>query len=152
MGKNKKVIGMMKNELGGKIRKFVGLRPKTSSYLKDSNDECKKAKCTKKCILKRKLKFKDCKNCLKTSQIVNIVNYVEKKRINVDGLKEDKKFHEKEVIIKCQQRFESRRYNVFTEEINKITLSSKDDKKYNQSILLRHTWNEQRPNTDERKI
>ena len=130
----------------------MGLHPKTSSYLKDSNDECKKAKCTKKCILKRKLKFKDCKNCLKTSQIVNIVNYVEKKRINVDGLKEDKKFHEKEVIIKCQQRFESRRYNVFTEEINKITLSSKDDKKYSQSILLRHTWNEQRPNTDERKI
>ena len=88
---------------------------------------------------------------MKTSQIVNIVNYVEKKRINVGGLKEDKKFHEKEVIIKCQQRFKSRRY-VFTEEINKITLSSKDDKKYNQSILLRNTLNEQRPNTDERKI
>ena len=62
-----------------------------------------------------------------------------RKKINVDGLKEDKKFHEKEVIIKCQQRFKSRRYNVFTEEINKITLSSKDDKKYSQSILLRHT-------------
>ena len=75
---------------------------------------------------------------MKTSQIVNIVNYVEKKRINVGGLKEDKKFHEKEVIIKCQQRFKTRRYNVFTEEINKILLSSKDDKKYNQSILLRH--------------
>ena len=88
----------------------------------------------------------------KNLTIVNIVNYVEKKRINVDGLKEDKKFHEKEVIIKCQQRFKSRRYNVFTEEINKITSSSKDDKKYNQSILLRHTWNEQRPNMDERKI
>ena len=116
----------------------MGLHPKTSSYLKDSNDECKKAKCTKKCILKRKLKFKDCKNCLKTSQIVNIVNYVEKKRINVDGLKEDKKFHEKEVIIKSQQRFKSRRY-VFTGEINKITLSSNHDKKYNHSILLRHT-------------
>ena len=80
IGKNKKVIGMMKNELGGKIRKFVGLRPKTSSYLKDSIDECKKAKGTKKCILKRKLKFKDYKNCLKTSHIVNIVNYVEKKK------------------------------------------------------------------------
>ena len=76
--------------------------------------------------------FKNLTNC-KYSQLHR------KEKINVDGLKVDKKFHEKEVIIKCQQRFKSRRYNVFTEGINKITLSSKDDKKYNQSILLRHT-------------
>ena len=90
MGKNK-VIGMMKDELGGTIlRKFVGLRPKIYSCIKDSNDKCKKSKGTKNCLLKRNLEFKDYKNCLKTSQIINIVNYVEKKRINVDGLKEDK--------------------------------------------------------------
>ena len=47
----------MKDELGGKImKKFVGLRAKTNSYLKDNNDEDKKAKSTKKCIIKRKLK------------------------------------------------------------------------------------------------
>ena len=63
-GKNKKVIGLMKDELGGKIMKeFVGLRAKTYSYLKDNNDENKKAKGTKKCVIKRKLKFQDYKNC-----------------------------------------------------------------------------------------
>ena len=35
-GKNKKVIGLMKDELGGKIiKKFVRLRAKTYSYLID---------------------------------------------------------------------------------------------------------------------
>ena len=55
----------MKDELGGQIMKqFVGLRAKTYSYLKDNNDEDKKAKGTKKCVIKRKLKFQDYKNCL----------------------------------------------------------------------------------------
>ena len=35
-GKNEKVIGLMKNELGGKIMtEFVAFRPKTYSYLTD---------------------------------------------------------------------------------------------------------------------
>ena len=39
----------MKDELGGKIvKQLVGLRAKICSYLKDENDEDKKAKCTKK--------------------------------------------------------------------------------------------------------
>ena len=36
-------------------------------------------------------------------------------------------------ILKTQQRFKSERHNVFTEEINKIALSSNDDKRM-QSI------------------
>ena len=76
MGKNKKVIGLIKNELGGQImKKLVGLRPKTCSYLKDNNDEGKKAIGTKKCVVKRKLKFEESKNYLKASRIINIVNY-----------------------------------------------------------------------------
>ena len=43
--KKLKVTGLMKNELGGKImKKFVGLKTKTYSYLKDNNDEDKEAK------------------------------------------------------------------------------------------------------------
>ena len=48
-GKNKKVIGLMKDELGRQIMKeFVGLKAKTYSYLEYNNDEDKKAKGTKK--------------------------------------------------------------------------------------------------------
>ena len=55
-GRNKKVIGLMKDELGGQVMKeFAGLRAKAYSCLKDSNDEDKKAKDTKKCVLKENL-------------------------------------------------------------------------------------------------
>ena len=46
----------MKDELGGQIVKIsVGLRAKTYSYLKDNNDEGKKAKGTKDCVIKENL-------------------------------------------------------------------------------------------------
>ena len=100
--KNKKVIGLMKDELGGKIMtKFAALRPKTYSYLMDDGNSDKKAKGTKKCVLKRVLKFNDFKNCLLKN----------------------------EIILKSQQRFKSEAHNVYTKEINKIVLSSNDDKR-----------------------
>ena len=95
IGKNKKVIGLMKDELGGKIiMEFVTLRPKTYSYL---TDDCKE---NKKCIITRTIKFNDYKICL---------------------LKD-------EVILKSQQRFVSKKHDVYTENINKIALSNNDIK------------------------
>ena len=53
--KIKKVIGLMKDELGWKIMaKFVGLRAKTYSYITDDGSEDKKVKDTKKCFIKKK--------------------------------------------------------------------------------------------------
>ena len=92
-GKNKTLIGLVKDKLGGKVMiKFVALRPKTCSYLMEDDSEAKKAKRTKKCVIKRMLKFNDYK----------------------DWLLND------EIILKSQQRFKSEAHNVYTEEINKI--------------------------------
>ena len=69
-GKNKKVTGLIRDELGGKImNNLLGLRAKTYSYLTDINGEAKKAKDTKKCLMKRKVKFEDYKNCLEAAQV-----------------------------------------------------------------------------------
>ena len=102
MGKNKKVIGLMKDELGGKIiTEFATLRPKTYSFLTDDGKEDKKAKGTKKCVIKKMIKFNDCKKCVLND----------------------------EVTFKSQQRFISKKHDVYTENINKIALSSNDDKR-----------------------
>ena len=62
-----------------------------------------------------------------------------KNKIDVDSLGDQKEFIKSDkLIIKTQQRFESERHNVFTEEINKIVLSSNDDEKV-QSIDLVET-------------
>ena len=102
-GKNKKVIGLMMDELVGKIMtEVVALRPKAYRYLMDDGGSDKKAKGTKKCVIKRRLKFNDYKDCLLNN----------------------------EIIIKSQQRFKSERHDVCTEEINKMALSSNDDKRF----------------------
>ena len=101
-GKNKKIIGLMKDKLGGKIiAEFVTLRPKTYSFLTDDGKEDKKAKGTKEFIIKKMIKFNDYKKCL------------------LDD----------EVILKSQQRFTSKKHNVYTENKNKIALSNNDDKR-----------------------
>ena len=73
----------MKDELGGKIMtKFVGLRAKTYSYLIDDGSEDKKAKGTKKCVIKKQqLKFENYKNCLEATQLYNKIKYLEKIRL-----------------------------------------------------------------------
>ena len=66
----------------------------------DDGGNDKKAKGTNKCVIKRILKFNDYKNRL----------------------------FKNEIIPKLQERFKSEAQNVHTEEINKIALSSIDDK------------------------
>ena len=74
------MIGLVKDELGGQIMKeVVGLRAKTYCYLKENDDEETKAKGTKKCVIKRKLKYKDYKNCSEAALIENKINHLEKK-------------------------------------------------------------------------
>ena len=68
---NKKVIDSMKDELREKIiTEFVALRPKTYSYLTDDDKNVKKAKGTKKCVIKRILKFDYYKDCLFKNEII----------------------------------------------------------------------------------
>ena len=64
VGLNKKIIGLMKDELGGEIMtEFVTLRPKRYAY-KTGSAESKKCKGIKKCIVKKTISFEDYKACL----------------------------------------------------------------------------------------
>ena len=102
IGKNKKVPGLLKDVLGGKIMTEVAeLRPKTYAYLMDNGSDHKKAKDTKKYVIKQKLMFENYKNCL---------------------------FNNK-TVYRSQERFKSYYHDVYTEEVNKIALSSNDDKR-----------------------
>ena len=102
ISKNKKVIGLFKNELGGRIMiEFVGLRSKTYAYLMNDDTEKKKEKGTKKCLIKRRLMFK------------NYIDYLLNNKI----------------ILQSYQRFKSNYHNVYIEQISQIALSSNDDKR-----------------------
>ena len=102
IGKNKRVPGLFKDELGGKIiTEVVVLRPKTYAYLMDNGSNHKKAKGTKKCVIRQKLMFKNYKDCL---------------------------FNNK-TVYRSQERFRSYYHVMYTEEVNKIALSSNDDKR-----------------------
>ena len=102
IGKNKKVPGLFKDELGGKIIiEFVALRPKTYSYLDDNCNEHKEAKGTKKCVIKQKVMFQNFKDCLFNNNNV----------------------------YRSQERLKSYNHDVYAEEVNKIALSSNDNKR-----------------------
>ena len=71
------------------MKRFVGLRAKTYSCIKENNEENKKAKETKNFAIKRNLQLRNYKKCLKASQIGSKIIYLEKKKIDVNCLKED---------------------------------------------------------------
>ena len=101
VGKNKKVIGLMKDELGGEIMcEFVSLRLKMYSY-KVGNSEPKKCKGIKRCVVKRMISFEDYKRCLFSG----------------------------EQSHRSQLLFRSKKHEVRTLEVNKLALSREDDKR-----------------------
>ena len=67
----------------------------------DDDSEKKKAKGTRKCIIKHRIMFKDYKDS----------------------------FFNNNTILRSQLRFKSDLHNVYTEEVNKIAISSNDDKR-----------------------
>ena len=83
------------------MKEFVGRRAKPWRYLIDDDSEHKKAKGAEKCVIKKGLMFKNYTDCLLNDKI----------------------------ILKSQQRFKSDYHNVYTEQINRIALSSSDDKR-----------------------
>ena len=102
VGLNKKVIGLMKDELGGKIAtEFVALRPKLYSYKVLDGLEGKKCKGIKKCIVKKTLTFEDYKACL---------------------------FNDS-TEYRSQLMFRSAKHEVHTIEVNKVVLNRDDDKR-----------------------
>ena len=102
-GKNKKVVGMFKDEAGGKIiEEFVRLRVKLYSYkMFESKKEAKKCKGVKQSVVEKKITFNDYKTCLFSGK-------QQYRQMNV---------------------FRSRKHEIFTEEINKVALSADDDKR-----------------------
>ena len=102
IGLNKKVIGLIKDELGGKIMtEFVALRPKLYSYRKLDGLEDKKCKGIKKCVVKKTLTFEDYKTCL---------------------------FNDS-TEYGSQLMFRSSKHEVHTIEVNKVALNRDDDKR-----------------------
>ena len=84
------------------MTEFVALRPKTYSYLLGEGNRDKKAKGTKKCVIKQVLQFDAYKYCL---------------------------LIDNKIILKSQRRFKSEEHNLYTEKFNKIAQSSNDDKR-----------------------
>ena len=98
---NKKKIGLMKDECGGKIlTEWVGLRPKLYSFLTE-NGEKQKAKGLKKSIKNKSLRHENFLKCLRT------------------GKSQTRK----------QCLFRSRDHHIFTENMVKVALSCDDDKR-----------------------
>ena len=101
IGLNKKVIGLMKDELGVEImEEFVTLRPEMYSY-RTSSKESKKCKGIKKCVVRKTITFEDYNNCLFSG----------------------------ETSYRSQLMFRSSKHRIQTLEVNKLALNKDDDKR-----------------------
>ena len=107
IGENKKVIGLMKDELAGKIMtEVVALRAKMYAYRKiDKEVEEKFCKGTKKCVVSEGLTFDDYKTCL------------------FDG----------KTVYREQMLSENKKHEVYTVSKHKIALNRGDDKRVVQA-------------------
>ena len=102
-GENKKVLGMMKDEVAGKIiKEFVGLRSKLYSFVMDDGGETKKCKGIKKQVVERSIRHEHYKTCLTTGK----------------------------ELLRKQNILRSYNHEVYTEEVNKVALSALDDKRH----------------------
>ena len=100
---NKKVIGKFKDEAAGvPICEFIGLRSKMYSYIKDNNKGGKTAKGIKKNVIKEDIKHEDYK----------------------DTLLNNKEMYHKMKTIRSEN------HELSSYEINKVSLSCFDDKRY----------------------
>ena len=100
---NKKVIGKFKDEAGGiPICEFVGLRSKMYSYIKDNQEGGKTAKGIKKSVINKDIKHENYK----------------------DTLFNNEQMHHKMKTIR------SDKHQLYSFEINKVSLSCFDDKRY----------------------
>ena len=107
IGVSKKVIGLMKDELGGKIMtEFVALRSKLYAYKTCTGRGDKKCKGVKKCVMKKTLSFDDYKQCLFSST---------------------KNAYRKQLML------QNRLHKVHTVKVNKVALSRDDNKRIIQS-------------------
>ena len=102
-GINKKVLGMFKDEVAGKIiTEFVGLRAKLYSFKMEDGKENKRCKGVKKQVVKKSITHEDYKTCLLSGK----------------------------EILRKQNILRSYDHEVYTEEVNKVALSAEDNKRY----------------------
>ena len=69
------------------MTKLVFITAKTYSCLIDDSSKDRNAKVTKRCVIKRKLKLENYKNCLEVTQLENKINYLDKIKLTLIALK-----------------------------------------------------------------
>ena len=95
------------------------------SNLVDDGDENRNPKGTRKCTIKQKIKLKDHKNCVAANPLKKIKDLEKKhslRKSHKDFIKRNK------LVSKSQQRFKSKKNNVFIKEFNENVLGANDDK------------------------